>query len=96
MASGENNEPILHSVSVALYLAPTCAIVAFCFIRQCCSPRGGYGRLRTLSLRQLCTGCLGAPQAHDQGEYSDVALANMLADAREPLIVDQLREERDR
>eukprot|EP00117_Sycon_ciliatum_P036351 scpid82223/ scgid4002/ len=83
----------LNVVAMTFYLAPTCLILLGCLWNQCFSKRGGYGRLSYLSLRHLWYQRRRPGRARAATQLDHTALVNLLCGAREPLLVDQIRDQ---
>lgn len=84
----------LVSASMSLYLLPTVVILVACTVIQCGSKTGGFGRIRHLSVaywrrqRELRE----RNDGRDAAEVNEQALEDMASGLREPLMVDQFRE----
>ncbi|XP_065188750.1 uncharacterized protein LOC135819463 [Sycon ciliatum] len=84
----------MQTLAIVLAYLPTVVLVFALLARQCCAKRGGFGRLRHLSLR-ACWRKRHGLDIRDQ-QTADLALDNMLSEAREPLLVTELLHEHGR
>lgn len=81
---------ILESMSLALFILPTVIVILACLVQQCCSGKGGYGRLKQFSLGLWWAARRRRGRA--QSQLNEAALNNMLVGARDPLLVDQFKD----
>lgn len=81
---------VLSKVNLGLFLFPTYFLLFCCLCKQCLSKEGGFGRLRNVSLRVWWRGRYGD---NDNTHLSPSVLENMMNGIREPLLIDQIRED---
>ncbi|XP_065188862.1 uncharacterized protein LOC135819561 [Sycon ciliatum] len=83
-------------VSGALFLTPTALVLAALFYRQCLAKEGGYGRFRTLSARRVWRRRQeGRRRERNESHLDETALANLIGDIRDPLLVDNIRDQQE-
>ncbi|XP_065188155.1 uncharacterized protein LOC135818886 [Sycon ciliatum] len=83
-------------VSGALFLTPTALVLTALLYRQCLAKEGGYGRFRTLSVRRIWQHWQrGRGRERNESHLDETALANLIGDIRDPLLVDNIRDQQE-
>ena len=83
-------------VSGALFLSPTALVLTALLYRQCLAKEGGYGRFKTLSVRRMWRRRQEGRRRERNGSHLDeTALANLIGDIRDPLLVDNIRDQQE-
>eukprot|EP00117_Sycon_ciliatum_P007265 scpid17663/ scgid10447/ len=100
LGQGELRET-LNTASLVLYIAINVVAISACVLKQCCSSEGGYGRIRNFSIRMWYTQRQQTratrldSTAQSDVPLTEVVLNNMASGIRDPLLVDQIREEQE-
>eukprot|EP00117_Sycon_ciliatum_P032858 scpid13576/ scgid4002/ len=96
MYASQMTENYVLWVSGALFLTPTALVLTALLYRQCLAKEGGYGRFRILSVRRIWQHWQrGRGRERNESHLDETALANLIGDIRDPLLVDNIRDQQE-
>ena len=82
---------LLEPISIMLFALPSLSILFACVFNQCFTKRGGYSRVYNFSVYRWWRARSAHTRSRAETELSIRAFDNMMAAAREPMIVDEMR-----
>ena len=92
IATGGLSKKTVEYIAVFLYVLPTVTILLACLSHQCFHKKGGYSRLRHLSVAWWWRQRRARTQPDGGDELRESVLQDMLSGMRDPLMVEQLRQ----